>query len=248
MSTTSTFLYGIVSDSHPKRLAGLRGIGAKPSSLRAVPAGELAVVVSDAPADIRPKRRDLLAHEVVLEALCAQGPTLPMRFGVLADGDESIAREVAAERHRYLQLLADLGDRVEMNVKVKHDQEAVLRVILAGNEPLRRMNEDLRGRGDGEQEARVQFGEMIAEALAERERLDAAVIDSTLAPHALRENEGPAVAGFFVNESFLVERKLVADFESAVGKLSEATRGYLEVQVRGPLPPYSFTDVAADTG
>src|SRR3979411_2592626 len=107
----STYLYGIVMGSHPKDLADLRGVGQSPSPLRKVAAGDLAVVVSDVPADIRAKRRDLLAHENVLEVLCEEGPTLPMRFGVIADDDASVAREVSAEQERYQHLLSYLNGR-----------------------------------------------------------------------------------------------------------------------------------------
>jgi hypothetical protein len=239
----NSYLYGIVAASHPKKLKGLRGIGPKPASLRAVEAGELAVVVSDAPADIRPKRRDLLAHEVALEALCEQGPTLPMRFGVLADDDESVAREVSAEQDRYRKLLSDLHGRIEMNVKATHEQEAVLRAVLTENDDLMRSNEQLRERG-GDYETRARFGEMVAAAVADREQHDAANIVARLAPHALAQSGGPAVDGCFVNHSFLVDRESAEEFEAVVRKVGEMGRGYLRVQVRGPLPPYSFAGTA----
>ena len=240
----STYLYGIVSDSHPKELAGLRGIGKRPAPLRKVAAGDLAVVVSDVPADIRAKRRDLLAHETVLEALCDQGPTLPMRFGVIADDDESIAQEVSAEQERYQRLLSYLNGRVEINVKVKHNDEALLRAVLADHESLTRMNEDLRRQGGGHHDDRVRFGEMVAKAVDEREQRDAVKIISGLAAHAIRETAGTGISGYFVNHSFLVDREYLPEFSSAVQELRESAGEYVEVRTRGPLPPYSFTDTA----
>jgi hypothetical protein len=167
-----------------------------------------------------------------------------MRFGVIADDDESIAREVSAEQERYQRLLSYLNGRVEINVKVRHDQEVLLRSVLAKDKLLAQMNKELRRQGGGDHDDRVRFGEMVAEAVSERERSDAAEIIAKLAPHAIREASGTAVNGFFLNNSFLVDREGLPDFESAVQELSESAGEYIEVRKHGPLPPYSFTDTA----
>ncbi len=49
-------------------------------------------MVSDAPADLRAKRRDVVAHQGVLERLLADGAALPMRFGLVGPDDEQVRR------------------------------------------------------------------------------------------------------------------------------------------------------------
>jgi len=240
----STYLYGIVGATHPKNVAELRGVGEEPSALRTVPAGELAAVVGDAPDGLRAKRRDLAAHQHVLEELCAQGATLPMRFGVVADDDESIAREVSAEVERYTQLLANVEGRFEINVKVAHEESAILRRILMENEELRRMNEDLRQQDGGSPDDRVRFGEAVAAALDDRGQRDAAAVTSALSGHAVHSSTGPAVDGCFVNASFLVDQNDAERFNAAVEEVREAFAEIAEVRVYGPLPPYSFIETA----
>lgn len=68
-----TYIYAITGADHPLRLDGLQGVGDPPSPLRTLIAGDVAAVVSDAPEGLRAKRRDVLAHEAVLEALMADG-------------------------------------------------------------------------------------------------------------------------------------------------------------------------------
>ncbi|WP_020674106.1 GvpL/GvpF family gas vesicle protein [Amycolatopsis nigrescens] len=242
----STYLYGIVPASHPARVRDLVGVGKTPTPLRTVHAGELKAVVGDVPPDVRPKRRDLLAHERALESLCRQGPTLPMRFGVLAEDDDAVAREVSARQDGYLEILTSLAGQVEMNVKVAHRQEAVLREVLAADSRLRKLNEGLRAHG-GTREERVRFGELVAEALSAREAEDAAAIRSALGRHATAEADGPAVDGCFVNTSFLVPEKGMETFEAAVRELAESIGRLAEVRTRGPLPPYSFADGVSRT-
>lgn len=57
--------------------------------------GELAAIVSDAPEDLRPERRDLLAHLRVLDEAAAQGTVPPMRFGSVSVDDETVTAALA---------------------------------------------------------------------------------------------------------------------------------------------------------
>ncbi|MFF3143507.1 GvpL/GvpF family gas vesicle protein, partial [Streptomyces sp. NPDC057927] len=61
----AVYIYSITGKQHPLRLDGLSGVGESPADLRAVTAGPLCAVVSDAPDDLRPKRRDIIAHQEV---------------------------------------------------------------------------------------------------------------------------------------------------------------------------------------
>ena len=69
----ATYIYAITAADHPLRLDGLTGVGETPSGLRVVQSERHAAVVSDAPAGLRAKRRDLVAHQSVLERLMAEG-------------------------------------------------------------------------------------------------------------------------------------------------------------------------------
>jgi hypothetical protein len=237
-----TYLYGIVRSSHPLRLDGRGGIGAQPAALRRIDVGDLVVVASDAPERLRAKRRDLLAHQQVLEDLCAQGATLPMRFGSVADGDDTVRHQVAAEADRYASLLSEVDGRVEVNLKVVHHEETVLRELLASNPDLRRHHEQLQHRGGGSRDDQVRFGELVSRAVEAREADDAGSIVASLRPHVARESTGPRVRDCFLNVSFLVDRGRLAGFEAAVDELDHALGEAVRIRLQGPLPPYSFTE------
>lgn len=68
-----------------------------PRPVRVLRQGELAAIVSDASEELRPKRRDLLAHQRVLDEAGAGGVVLPMRFGS-ASPDDDMVTTVLAER------------------------------------------------------------------------------------------------------------------------------------------------------
>ena len=127
----STYVYGITRGSHPLPLAGLAGVGDQAQPLRVLRhGGDLAAVVSDAPANLRAKRRDLETHEGVLEGLCAAGTVLPMRFGLVAADDDAVIAELATGAPRYRELLARLDGKAELNVKAAHEEVGLLRDVL----------------------------------------------------------------------------------------------------------------------
>ncbi|MQA98648.1 MAG: gas vesicle protein, partial [Streptosporangiales bacterium] len=140
----TTYVYAITRESHPLRLADREGVGAPPARLRTVAAAGLTAVVSDAPEGLRPRRRDLVAHEAVLAALATDGVVLPMRFGALTDSDDVVRDELSAHRTDYSARLDALEDRVEINVKGFHSEDALLRELLATDAGLRQANEELR--------------------------------------------------------------------------------------------------------
>ncbi len=89
-------VYAITAAAHPRRLDGVNGAGDPPERLRAVDGRSLVAVVSDVPEGLKAKRRDVLAHQSVLE-LTADGSVLPLRFGALAPDDGAV-RQVLDER------------------------------------------------------------------------------------------------------------------------------------------------------
>ena len=109
---SALYVYGIVAAHQPDALADLPAVGgAPPGDLRTVTEPGLAVsaVVSPAPADLRGKRRDLLAHQRVLDALAEQGAVLPMRFGVVTPDEPTLLASLRTETDRYRALLQELA-------------------------------------------------------------------------------------------------------------------------------------------
>ncbi len=92
-------------------------MGDPPSELRTVSTDRLTAVVSDAPPGLRAKRRDVMAHQNVLEALMVSGATLPMRFGLVGPGDDEVTAALEREADAYEERLAELDGRVEYNLK-----------------------------------------------------------------------------------------------------------------------------------
>ncbi|MDW8804936.1 GvpL/GvpF family gas vesicle protein [Streptomyces scabiei] len=237
----STYVYGITAGSHPALPEGMGGVGEPPRPVRVLTEGDLAAIVSEAPEGLRPKRKDLLAHQNVLSEAGAGGSLLPMRFGSVAPDDASVTAVLAERAKHYRERLGALDGKVEYNVKASHDEEAVLHRVMGENPELRAMTEANRQAGGGSYEDRLRLGEMVVAAVQAREAEDAAQLRRALESAADDVSAGPESTGWLANLSFLVARDSAAGFVDAVEEVRKS-HPHLEVRVNGPLPPYSFVE------
>ncbi|MBW8821045.1 MULTISPECIES: GvpL/GvpF family gas vesicle protein [unclassified Streptomyces] len=237
----STYVYGITAASHPALPEGLGGVGDPALPVRVLQEGELAAIVSDAPEGLRPKRRDLLAHQNVLSEAGAGGCILPMRFGSVAPDDDTVTGVLADRSEHYKERLRTLEGKVEYNVKATHDEEAVLHRVMSDNPEIRAVTEANRKAGGGSYDDRLRLGEMVVAAVKAREAEDAGEVQRTLEPVADAISVGPESSGWLANVSFLVERDAAASFLETVDQLRK-DHPHLDLRVNGPLPPYSFVD------
>ncbi|MET7479360.1 GvpL/GvpF family gas vesicle protein [Streptomyces sp. NPDC005648] len=237
----STYVYGITANSHPALPEDLGGVGDPPMKIRVLEQGELAAVVSDAPEGLRPKRKDLLAHQAVLAEVGAGGPVLPMRFGSVAPDDDTVTGVLAERADHYQERLRALDHKVEYNVKATHQEEAVLHRVMSENPEIRAMTEANRQSGGGSYEQRLRLGEMVVEAVKARESEDAAELRRTLEPAAAAVAAGPESSGWLFNVSFLVDRDAAEEFLAEVEQVRKG-HPHIELRVNGPLPPYSFVE------
>ncbi|MFD9220532.1 GvpL/GvpF family gas vesicle protein [Streptomyces sp. NPDC060064] len=237
----STYVYGIARSSHPSLPELATGVGDPPRPVRILRQGRLVALVSDAPEDLKPKRRDLLAHQNVLREAGEEGTVLPLRFGGISPDDETLTAVLAEREDHYLDRLSALDGKTEYNVKATHDEEAVLHRVLADDPGLRAMAEAGRTAQGASHEQKMQLGERIAAAVQLRETRDADLVRATLEGSAEEVSAGPQSTGWLMNLSFLVIRERGADFLNAVDELRRQ-QPHLALTVTGPLPPYSFVE------
>ncbi|MFB7338033.1 GvpL/GvpF family gas vesicle protein [Streptomyces adustus] len=235
----AVYVYSIVSKDHPLRLDDVGGVGEPPGSLRTVTAGVLCAVVSDAPEDLRPRRRDVLAHQQVQEALMADGAVLPLRFGLTTADDESVKRALEDRAGEYQERLESLEGCAEYHLRATWEEDALLRRILLESPEARELNEQIRA-GTGTQDMSIALGEIVAQEVEARQQALGAGIIEALRPYAKGESVTAAGSQDFVNVSFLVETSQEEMFLATEISVANQLGEECELRLRGPLPPYSF--------
>ncbi len=134
-----------------------------------------------------------------------------------------------------------LDGKTEYNLKASHEEEAVLRLVVADNDEIRTLAKANREVGGGAHEDKVHLGEMVAAALRAREAADAELLQQELGTAAEAVSAGPPSTGWLASLSFLIDRSSAEQFLATVDQLRRQ-HPHLELRVNSPLPPYSFVD------
>ncbi len=235
----ATYIYAITAADHPQKLDGLTGVGDPGGELRSVKTKALSAVVSDAPEDLRAKRRDLAAHQAVLETLMADGATLPMRFGLVGPDDDSVVSVLEESQSGYTERLSELDGCLEYNLKAAREEESLLREIIGQSEEIRRLREFTREHPEAQDE-KMRLGELVSNEVQARNEAEGKDLVERLAGGAQQYSMGEPTQQHFLNVSFLVRREKAAAFSQAVDEESQRRGEEYKLTLYGPLPPYSF--------
>ncbi|WP_406424600.1 GvpL/GvpF family gas vesicle protein [Streptomyces sp. NBC_00873] len=236
MDSTGVYVYAVTRAGHPPPAAGL-GLGGSAAAVRLLTQAGLTAVVGTAPAHLRARRRDLMAHQTLLEDLSLHGPVLPMRFGVVSPDDNTVLAGAVARRDEYLAALERIDGQVEMNLKAM-PSEGSLADLVREDKQVRRLREEVRRRPG--YEASVRLGEAVAPGLRRRARQLADHVADALGELATEVRQGPDVEGCALNVSYLVRNKDLDRFSGTVEEWAAAQPGRAVLRLTGPLPCYSF--------
>ncbi|MET9778114.1 GvpL/GvpF family gas vesicle protein [Streptomyces sp. NPDC006367] len=229
------YVYGIAP-------AGVRvprspGVGGAP--VRLLTESGLSAAVSAAPERLRPRRRDLAAHQAVLGELAAQGPLLPMRFAVVSPGEDTLTAQLRSDADHLAAQLDGVRGCVELNVKGVV-VPGYFAELVRRDEKLRALA--LRTRRRPDYEANVRLGEALARAVRREAGRAAQEVLDHLAPLAVRTAPGPTDDEQVLSTSFLLRSADERRFRQAVDARARAVGDRLALSVTGPLPCYSFVE------
>jgi len=246
---TYVYCVGTAESFGPDRPAiESRGVGGPDVEVRTVDYGDLAAVVSDAPMTAYDITRDnLMAHQRVVEEAMSRSDVLPVAFGTVARGDGEVRDKLLNREHEELQRhLEYVGGRVELGLKVLWDRDRLFAEIVAERADIRELRDRVAARPpDTAYYERIQLGELTEAAIAARRDRDGEAILDALSPLAVDVRLNRLLAETMVlNASFLVERGRIEGFDAAVQHLGRVHAERLVFQYVGPLPPYSFVNIA----
>ena len=211
-------------------LTGLRG-----TAVVSVPAGDLAALASEL-APFQPGRDDLLAHHRVVEAACAAGPALPVRFGTRFRDAHALALSLQSRHDSLATTLRRVGQRRELAISLEWLEPSLSTPAPRGDRKTGP------GRRFLEQRA-VQIA--LEERLRERAEVLSGALLGALAsagvePEDAKHRIVPA-ARLALSCSVLTDAAQAGD---VMRRVREASAGWVDVRLHlaGPWPPYSFSE------
>lgn len=227
------------------------GIGGGP--VHTVSESGLAAVVSDSPSRNHERtRRNLIAHERVLEEVTRDFDLLPVRFGTVTDfasPEGDVKRLLANRRQEFDGLLTELEGKEELGLRAFwRDEHAIFSEIMAENSGLRRLKESLSGKSEtATRFERIRLGEMVKENLERKKALIAARILAAVRDLAFKTRENEVLGDrMILNAAFLVEKSREPEFDQAVAALDREFGDRIIFRYIGQAPPYNFVNIAVN--
>jgi hypothetical protein len=238
------YVYGIVAQAATP--PSQPGIGGAP--VRLIGGHSAAALVSSvAPDAVRMGRSEALAHARVLEAALSHGTVLPMRFGVVMDGDDEVRRRLLTAHDEELkEQLERFEGKVEVNLRVLYDEPALMRQVLVETPEIGRLREALKGQpDDATYFDRIRLGELVAHAVDRIREADAQAIVDRLGPVCIDVSVAdPAHERVVLTASFLIDRGRLDAFDRILDAIAAEQAERMRFKYTGPLPPHSFVELA----
>ncbi len=219
------------------------GVGDRGDRIRVVhaPDGHLAALVSDSPQGrYAISRRNLLAHERVIERAMASSDVLPIQFGRVAASDQEVRETLLEAQSQILhELLEYVHGKVELSLKVLWRRNQLFADIVAEDAMIRHLRDSTLARPTFSEQ--LMLGQLVERAVANKREREADRILAGLRPHAADTRLNELMSDMMVlNVAFLVNRTEVDEFDDAVDRLELQNVSALSFRYVGPLPPYSF--------
>ncbi len=238
------YLYAIVDGGVDRQSLGFAGIDG--ADVYTVGDDRIAAIVSDSPdRKVRPERRRLAAHHEVLRRLMSGHTVLPMTFGLIADGPESVRRIIRLNREVFSEQLGRLRGKVEMGLRVTWDVANIFEYTLGVHPELAAYRDQIfRGGRQPSQDEKIELGRSFDRLLNADRQACVDRVSHVLGPRAseIVVNK-PRDEREVMNLACLVKRDRLKDFETGV---VEAARGFnndFAFDFNGPWPPHNFVEV-----
>ncbi|MDP2728976.1 MAG: GvpL/GvpF family gas vesicle protein [Dehalococcoidales bacterium] len=241
MSLERKYIYGIIEEADPK---GFNFSGVGEVEVYTINYRRLAAVVSDTGfKEIDPTRKNVRAHTLVQEELLKTYNLLPMGFGMIANSKNAVLKLLEKNYQGLTDELMRLAGKVQVELKVFWDQEAMIKELQSGSEELTRLKTKIKNAWSAVETQRllIEAGQLVERVVVDWKSKYADRLYTTLKTSSIdaRQNNPLGVKNI-LNASFLIEKTEESDFQKQVYKLDSQYQDKVNFKYVGPLPPYSF--------
>lgn len=244
------YIYCIIR-SEQARSFGPLGVGGRGDEVRLICSGGIAAVVSDSPVkSYTVSRENLLAHEKAIEEVMKEHTVLPVRFCTIAKDEEMVRKILETEHDKFFELLKSIKGKKELGLKAILKEGLIYKDILEKYEDIRKLKAVIARESAAKTHfQRMEIGKKVEAALQKEKGLYKDEVLNTLTPLA-REVKVNAPYGemMVLSAAFLVDNSREAEFDRAVGALSDKAGDKIKFKYTGTLPPFNFVNLVIETG
>jgi hypothetical protein len=222
---------------------------------------DIGAVVSTLPSElckVTATRKNMLAHQEVMEEIMRGTTILPVKFGTVAEvsgGEEPeniIKSRVLDGRYRELsEALSDMESKIELGLKALwSDMKTIYSEIVDGNPRIDRLrNKVNRLQGGKSYQSKITLGRLVKDALDEKRAREASAMMNILKELCQDYRENNTFGdNMILNAAFLVKSELEGRFDAKVEELVSSENGRVVFRYLGPVPPSNFVELVITLG
>ena len=244
MSGQREYIYGIVEEPQPRRFS-FPGVGE--SEVYTISHQKIAAIVSDIEfPEIDPTRKNVHAHTVVQDELLKEYTLLPMRFGMVAASEDEVRGLLEKNYQGLINELNRLVGRIEVELKVFWEQEAIIRELQGENQELSRLKAKINATSSPAEirNLMIEAGRLVENIVLDWKNRYAEMVYTVLKELSYQAKmNNPVGLKNLLNASFLIEKSRESEFKEQVYKLDAKFQGKVNFKYVGPMPPYNFVDL-----
>lgn len=243
------YLYGLLDVPSLSEVA-LRTLNGQHTPLRSVSFGGWCLVYKEHDGSVvEPRRRNMLAHTLVVEHMMTFGTVLPARFGLVAPSIDAVAALTYEKRTLIAEEFEKLHGCVELGVRVSFPRDAALVSTLDSDPSLLSWRDRLRNKGAEAHFARADFGRALADVMDRRRGLAQKAMIAALRPHVedyvLRSPDTDVeISRLEILVKASHEEKIIAKVDELARLCDFAPGAEPLVQIIGPAPCYHFVKLS----
>lgn len=244
-SNGGVYVYAVVDGAEERNFGSLGLFG---SEVYTVPADGISAVVSDMPEvdRLRPERRHLAAHQAILSRLVDENlNVLPVSFGTVAEGDDSIRKLLSRYRKELRTQLEKVSGRVEMGLRVVRDVPNVFEHYVKSNPELKAARDRVYdSKHEPSRDEKIELGQLFERVLSEEREACKEKVEKYLSGHCTEIKENRCRNEMeMLRLSCLIDKDRAGNFESILNEAIGEFEDSLVFEYNGPVPPYNFVDV-----
>lgn len=241
-NTTGRYLYAFVKCSRDITFGPL---GIEGAMVYTVSDGHIAAIISDLPLSrIRPQRRHIAAHQLVLKQLMQQSTPLPMAFGIIASGIEEIRRILAINRNTLLEQLDHVAGRVEMGLRLGWDVPNIFEYFIAIHPELRVTRDRIFSRHhEPARDDKIELGRIFERILNKDRELHTGKVELILSSCCIEmKRNRPRKESEVMNLACLVPADRLEQFEAGIFQAAKLFDNNFSFDYSGPWAPHNFVE------
>ena len=244
MSLQGKYIYGIIEEPHHRKFT-FPGVG--DADVYTINHERIAAVVSDTEfSEIDPTRKNVQAHTIAQEALLKEYNLLPMGFGMIATEEGEVRSLMEDNYGGLLGELNRLAGKIEVELKVYWEQEAVINELQGENAELTKLKAKISSASSPleVQNLLSAAGKLVESIVSDWKTRYAELVYDILQKLSFEAKvNNPVGLKNLLNASFLIEKSQESQFKEQVYELDSKLQGKMNFKYVGPLPPYNFVNL-----